>query len=69
MLLTYFVRVFTLSTAMGGLIILCYYIYESFPSVNPETLLCITIPDMLLFYLAYKTYPEEERVVRHKHGF
>jgi hypothetical protein len=31
----------------------------TFPDINPVDVLVITIPDMLFFFLAYKTYPAE----------
>jgi hypothetical protein len=59
MLFNYFTRVFTLFAAIAGLMILGYYVYTSFPDLSPQTILCISIPDMLFFYLAYKTYPQQ----------
>jgi len=43
-----------------GLIILIYQIISTLPDVNPVSVLLVTVPDMLFFFLAYKTYPVEE---------
>jgi hypothetical protein len=69
MLLTYFVRASTLIIGLCGLFVLGYYICLNFPNVDPEILLCIAVPDMLFFYLAYKTYPVQEGVMSGRHGF
>ena len=42
-----------------GLIMLAYQIITNLPDINPDKVLFIALPDMLFFYLAYKTYPEE----------
>jgi len=44
-----------------GLVLLAYEIIANFPEFNPERVLLIALPDMLLFFLAYKTYPEESK--------
>jgi hypothetical protein len=45
-----------------GLAMLIYQIAIDLPDINPGFILLITIPDMAFFFLAYKTYPEEEVV-------
>ena len=50
---------------LGGGLLLALLIVQfivSFPAFYPEKVLLITIPDMVFFYLAYKTYPEESDV-------
>ncbi len=45
---------------IGGIIFLSLLIHEiiiSFPDFNPIEVLKFTIPDILFFGLAYKTYP------------
>jgi len=32
---------------------------STLPDINPISVLIITVPDMLFFFLAYKTYPVE----------
>ena len=49
---------------IAGLILLGYRVIETFPDVNPIDVLVITVPDMLFFFLAYKTYPEQQPVRR-----
>jgi hypothetical protein len=61
MLFNYFVRVSALLIAITGFFMLGYYYYAVFPEVNPQIVVCIAIPDMLFFYLAYKTYPQQVR--------
>ena len=43
-----------------GLVLLAYEIIAHLPAFNPERVLLISLPDMLLFFLAYRTYPETE---------
>jgi uncharacterized membrane protein len=43
-----------------GLAVLIYEIISTLPDVNPINVLIVTVPDMLFFFLAYKTYPVEE---------
>ena len=61
MLFNYFVRVSALLVAITGFFMLGYYYYAVFPAVSAQTVLCIAIPDMMFFYLAYKTYPQQVR--------
>jgi hypothetical protein len=53
----------------AGLIYLVYQIIANFAlfgtdGINPVSILLIAIPDMALFFLAYKTYPAESTVKR-----
>ena len=56
-------RALYLVLGAAGLILLGYYTIKSFPEINPGMILLITVPTMLFFFLAYKTYPiiEEPR--------
>ena len=57
-------RVLYLVVGTAGLIYLVYFLIATFPNADPMRVLVITIPDMLFFFLAYKTYPEtNHRVV------
>jgi hypothetical protein len=42
-----------------GLISLIYYAITNTSNMDPAAVLAISLPDMVFFYLAYKTYPEE----------
>jgi hypothetical protein len=42
-----------------GLGFLIYQVMSTLPDINPISVLIITVPDMLFFFLAYKTYPVE----------
>jgi len=61
MVLNYLIRVLTLILAVSGLIVLGYYFIAKFPNVNSTTIMWITFPDMLLFYLVYKINPRQVR--------
>jgi hypothetical protein len=50
-----------LPVAGAGLIYLVYTAITTFPDIDVERVLLITIPDMLFFFLAYRTYPEIPR--------
>jgi hypothetical protein len=50
-----------LFAGMMGLFLLIYEAVDMFPDIDPAIILVIAVPDMLLFFLAYKTYPEEEK--------
>ncbi|MDB4905120.1 MAG: hypothetical protein JWQ63_4401 [Mucilaginibacter sp.] len=52
-------RLLYLFLGFAGLFCLVYYVVTSFPDVNPINVLLITIPDIIFFSLAYKTYPVE----------
>lgn len=43
-----------------GLAFLGYDAFTNYPDLNPARILLISFPDMVFFYLAYKTYPVEE---------
>jgi len=51
---------------VAGLALLIYQAITTFPDINPIHILVITIPDMVFFFLAYKTYPEERSVKRYR---
>lgn len=52
-------------TAVGvGLLILIYQAIITFPDVNPVSVLIITIPTIVFTFLAYKTYPAENKLDR-----
>ncbi len=53
-------RILYLLLGAAGLAFLIYVIITTFDNINPVDILIITIPDMLFFFLAYKTYPAEE---------
>ena len=42
-----------------GLLVLAYVTYVTYPFINAGYTLFITVPSMVFFYLAYKTYPVE----------
>lgn len=52
-----------------GLLYLLYHLIVNFAiygiyGLNPGVILLIAIPDLVLFFLAYKTYPSEREVKR-----
>ncbi len=51
-----------LMIGFAGLIFLAYDIIMAFPEINPGRVLMIALPDMLFFFLAYRTYPSEHGV-------
>lgn len=53
-----------LMIAFAGLIFLACDSFISYREIEPGRVLLITIPDMIFFYLAYKTYPAEKRAAR-----
>lgn len=57
--MNYVFRFVYLLLGIAGLVLLGYHVIETFPDVNPIDILVITIPDLLFFFLAYKTYPDE----------
>jgi hypothetical protein len=57
--MSYIFRFLYLLGGIAGLIMLVYQFIDTFPDINPIDILVITIPDLLLFFLAYKTYPAE----------
>lgn len=42
-----------------GLALLIFEVVLGLPNIDPVMVLAIAVPDMLFFYLAYKTYPDE----------
>jgi hypothetical protein len=44
----------------GGLFFLIYDGFSAYPEISPLRTLLIAFPDMVIFFLAYKTYPAEE---------
>ena len=53
----------------GGVIGLIWLIYEvgvTFPDIDPIHILVITVPDLVFFFLAYKTYPAEAKVRKYR---
>ena len=52
-------RVIFVLIGIAGLGLLGYDTVMTFPDINPVNVLVITIPDLLFFFLAYKTYPAE----------
>jgi lipopolysaccharide export LptBFGC system permease protein LptF len=49
----------------AGLAFLIYHIVSTFSeTLNPGAILLIAVPDLVFFFLAYKTYPIESEVKR-----
>ena len=46
----------------SGFFVLIYHIIVTLPDIDPENVLAIALPDMVIFYLAYRTYPVQEEV-------
>jgi hypothetical protein len=44
----------------AGLAFLCYDAFIAYPDINPLRVLLVAFPDMVFFFLAYRTYPVEE---------
>ena len=55
-----------LSLGFFGLLMLIYSIVDALPDINPGTVLLIAIPDFVVFFLAYRTYPAEDAVERQR---
>jgi hypothetical protein len=55
-------RIVYLFLGFIGLAALIYQLVKTLPDINPGIILSITLPDMLFFFLAYKTYPTEELI-------
>jgi len=51
-----------LMIAFAGLLFLAYDAFIAFPDISPLRVLLIAFPDMIFFFLAYRTYPVEEGV-------
>jgi hypothetical protein len=65
--MTSLLRFVYLICGIAGLAVLVYRVIETFPDVNPIDMLVITVPDMLFFFLAYKTYPAESTTRRYRY--
>ena len=52
-------RTLYLLFGFSGLAFLIFHIIVNFEDINPANVLMITIPDMVFFFLAYRTYPAE----------
>lgn len=44
----------------AGFFFLIYDTIITLPEINPVRALLVALPDMVIFYLAYRTYPIEE---------
>ena len=44
----------------AGFAFLGYDAFIAYPDINPLRVLLIAFPDMVFFFLAYRTYPVEE---------
>jgi hypothetical protein len=49
-----------------GLAFLAYDTFIAFPDIIPGRVLLITLPDLVFFFLAYKTYPIMEDITYEK---
>jgi len=54
-------RLIYLVLGFAGLFVLIYHLATNLFD-NPGTILMIAIPDMIVFFCAYKTYPAEARM-------
>jgi hypothetical protein len=52
-------RYLYLLLATAGLAFLIYLVIDTFSDIDPLDTLLISLADMLFFYLAYKTYPDQ----------
>jgi hypothetical protein len=59
-------RILYIIVGFGGLIFLIYYVALTLPDTDPLDVLYITVPDILFFFLAYKTYPQPEIEIRRR---
>jgi hypothetical protein len=63
-------RYLYLSVGAVGFALLFYKIISDLPEIDPVRILCISIPDMVFFFLAYKTYPADVEVKNtSQHGY
>jgi hypothetical protein len=53
-------RTLYLLLGFAGLAFLIFHLITTFQDLNPVSVLSITVPDMVFFLLAYKTYPIEK---------
>ena len=51
-----------LTLGFAALAFLIYTLISSYPDLNPAKILIITIPDIVFFFLAYRTYPVENNI-------
>lgn len=54
-------RMLYLLVGFAGFFFLIYDTIVTLPEINPLRALLVALPDMVIFYLAYRTYPVEER--------
>jgi hypothetical protein len=47
--------------AFAGLFFLGCDSFIGYRDIDPDRVLLIAVPDMIFFYLAYKTYPDAEK--------
>lgn len=53
-------RTIYLTLGFAGLLYLIYHAISTFTDgINPAAILLIALPDLVFFFLAYKTYPVE----------
>lgn len=55
-------RLLYLSIAFAGFLFLGYDTFIAYPDLNPLRVLLIAFPDLIFFFLAYRTYPADEAV-------
>jgi hypothetical protein len=53
-------RLLYLFLGFAGLLCSINYIITNFPAISSSTVLLITVPGLVFFFLAYKTYPAAE---------
>jgi len=53
-------RALYLLVGFAGFFFLIYDTIATLPEINPVRALMVALPDMVIFYLAYRTYPVEE---------
>lgn len=53
-------RTLYLLVGFAGFFFLIYDTVVTLPEINPLKTLLIALPDMIVFFLAYRTYPIEE---------
>jgi hypothetical protein len=54
-------RALYLLVGFAGFFFLIYDTIVTLPEINPVRALLVALPDMVIFYLAYRTYPVEEQ--------
>ncbi|MDO3641657.1 hypothetical protein [Mucilaginibacter sp. L3T2-6] len=53
-------RMLYLLVGFAGLFFLIYDTIITLPEINPLRALLVALPDLVVFFLAYKTYPVEQ---------